>query len=195
MSRTEQLAQTRALLLSSARDEFEDRGYSAATLERIGERAGYHRTAVYKHFPSKENLFLAVLEEESEEHVSSAIASLQTTSRPVEAFTIWFVGDIAVARSLHRAKSEFFLAAVDDAALREKVAEIQHEVDTSAQSVVAELVAILGITPLVSIGELTNAVLALANGLAQRALVDTAMDLSGSLERAILALLRGVGMP
>ena len=39
---------------------FADHGYAAAKLEDIGRRAGVSRTAVLKHFGSKQNLFVEV---------------------------------------------------------------------------------------------------------------------------------------
>ena len=61
-TRAEKQAQTRADLLDAAGRVFAQRGYSAATVEEIAERAGYSHGAVYSNFASKEELFLAVFE-------------------------------------------------------------------------------------------------------------------------------------
>ncbi len=61
-TRAEKQAQTRADLLQAASRVFAQRGYSAATVEEIAERAGYSHGAVYSNFASKEELFLAVFE-------------------------------------------------------------------------------------------------------------------------------------
>ncbi|MBB4910885.1 TetR/AcrR family transcriptional regulator [Actinophytocola algeriensis] len=62
LSRTESVAQTRTRLLDAAEEVFAEHGFGATTLERIAERAGYTRGAVYANFASKDDLFLAVLD-------------------------------------------------------------------------------------------------------------------------------------
>jgi AcrR family transcriptional regulator len=59
--RRRDLVRTRAALLDAAADVFARRGLDAATLEEIAEVAGFTRGAVYHHFASKEDLFLAVI--------------------------------------------------------------------------------------------------------------------------------------
>lgn len=61
LTRAEQRAQTRADLLSAARDRFLDVGYAAASLEDIADRAGYSKGAVYSNFVDKPNLCREVL--------------------------------------------------------------------------------------------------------------------------------------
>jgi AcrR family transcriptional regulator len=51
---------TRDLLLDAAEEVFATRGFEGASLEEIADKAGYTRGAIYKHFGSKEELFLAV---------------------------------------------------------------------------------------------------------------------------------------
>jgi AcrR family transcriptional regulator len=51
---------TRHLLLDAAKDTFARKGFEGASLEEIAEVAGYTRGAIYKHFGTKEELFLAV---------------------------------------------------------------------------------------------------------------------------------------
>lgn len=61
--RPEEAAQTRRALLSAALQEFADRGYAAATLAGIAERAGVTRGAAYHHFPDKAALYLTTIAE------------------------------------------------------------------------------------------------------------------------------------
>jgi AcrR family transcriptional regulator len=62
VSRAEKQARTRAQLIESAAHVFARRGFQAATVEEIAERAGYSHGAVYSNFAGKEELFLAVFE-------------------------------------------------------------------------------------------------------------------------------------
>jgi AcrR family transcriptional regulator len=54
------LERTRSLLLDAAEDVFAEKGFTAATLDDIASAAGYTKGAIYKHFSTKEDLFLAV---------------------------------------------------------------------------------------------------------------------------------------
>jgi AcrR family transcriptional regulator len=54
------LEHTRSLLLDAAEAVFADKGFMAATLDDIARTVGYTKGAIYKHFGTKEDLFLAV---------------------------------------------------------------------------------------------------------------------------------------
>ena len=58
---------TIAKLISVATKEFSRKGYAGASTERIVERAGVTRGALYHHFSSKSDLFLAVFREAQQE--------------------------------------------------------------------------------------------------------------------------------
>jgi AcrR family transcriptional regulator len=59
-TRERRLEHTRSLLLDAAEDVFAEKGFAPATLEDIAQRAGYTKGAIYKHFATKADLFLAV---------------------------------------------------------------------------------------------------------------------------------------
>ena len=61
-TRERRVEHTRNLLLDAAEELFARRGLGAAALEDIADAAGYTRGAIYGHFGSKEELFLAVIE-------------------------------------------------------------------------------------------------------------------------------------
>ena len=54
--------ETRRLLLAAARAEFAERGYAAATVIRIAERAGLSVQTLYSNWGSKRNLLRALME-------------------------------------------------------------------------------------------------------------------------------------
>ena len=62
-TRDEKKARTRRRLLDAAADVFARRGFAATSLDEIAEEAGFSKGAVYSNFTSKEDLFLAVLDE------------------------------------------------------------------------------------------------------------------------------------
>jgi AcrR family transcriptional regulator len=59
-TRERRLEHTRALLLDAAEEVFAEKGFTSATLDDIAHSAGYTKGAIYKHFSTKEDLFLAV---------------------------------------------------------------------------------------------------------------------------------------
>jgi len=59
-TRERRLEHTRSLLLDAAEEVFAEKGFTPATLDDIASAAGYTKGAIYKHFATKEDLFLAV---------------------------------------------------------------------------------------------------------------------------------------
>jgi len=60
--RNRNLKNKRESILDAAQQAFIDEGYDNSSMDRIAEIAGASKRTVYKHFPSKENLFQNVLE-------------------------------------------------------------------------------------------------------------------------------------
>jgi AcrR family transcriptional regulator len=61
-TRQRRVEHTRNLLLDAAEEVVARQGFGAAALEVIADAAGYTRGAIYSHFGTKEELFLAVME-------------------------------------------------------------------------------------------------------------------------------------
>lgn len=59
-TRERRVEHTRSLLIDAAEEVFGEKGFVAATLDDIAHAAGYTKGAIYKHFSTKEDLFLAV---------------------------------------------------------------------------------------------------------------------------------------
>jgi AcrR family transcriptional regulator len=59
-TRERRLERTRSLLLDAAEEVFAEKGFTPASLDDIAHTAGYTKGAIYKHFATKEDLFLAV---------------------------------------------------------------------------------------------------------------------------------------
>jgi AcrR family transcriptional regulator len=80
LTRAQQNARNRGLLLAAAREVFLVRGYHAATLEQIAERAGFSKGVVYSRFSSKADLFLALLERRIAERAAENRRVIEGTS-------------------------------------------------------------------------------------------------------------------
>ncbi|MFE9244500.1 TetR/AcrR family transcriptional regulator [Nocardiopsis sp. NPDC006938] len=63
LNRAQQQERNRARVLAAAREEFAERGYRDAKIDRIAHRADLTRGAVYSNFPGKRALYFAVLAE------------------------------------------------------------------------------------------------------------------------------------
>jgi AcrR family transcriptional regulator len=89
----------RAQLLLAAKSAFVAQGYHAAAMDDIADRAGVSKPVLYQHFPSKLELYLALLGESADELVSLVESALHGTTdndervhRAVEAY-FTFVAD------------------------------------------------------------------------------------------------------
>lgn len=84
LSREEQKARTRARLIAGGRRVFARRGFHRALLEEIAEEAGYSTGAIYSNFQSKEDLFLAVLDEHIARRRDAVRRAVAAASTPAE---------------------------------------------------------------------------------------------------------------
>jgi AcrR family transcriptional regulator len=69
LTRAERQQQTRAELLAAAHRVFLRDGFHGASLTEIAEEAGYTFGAVYSNFQNKDDLFLAVMDAESQRRI------------------------------------------------------------------------------------------------------------------------------
>src|ERR1700733_13088412 len=70
----------RGQLLIVASEVFVDRGYHAAGMDEIADRAGVSKPVLYQHFTSKLELYLAVLHRHADNLVSGVRQALRTTT-------------------------------------------------------------------------------------------------------------------
>lgn len=70
----------RGQLLAAASEVFVDRGYHAAGMDEIADRAGVSKPVLYQHFSSKVELYLAVLQKHVDNLVSGVRQALRTTT-------------------------------------------------------------------------------------------------------------------
>ena len=70
----------RRQLLSAAQEVFVERGYPAAAMDEIAERAGVSKPVLYQHFPGKLELYLALLDLHVDDMVARCRAALDSTT-------------------------------------------------------------------------------------------------------------------
>lgn len=70
----------RRQLLDAALEVFVSRGYHAAAMDEIADRAGVSKPVLYQHFPGKLELYLALLDESVDGLIETVRVGLRSTS-------------------------------------------------------------------------------------------------------------------
>src|SRR5664279_3990822 len=89
------IKETQARLLNAAEEVFVRDGYESAQLDQIAAVAGRSKGAVYGHFKSKEDLFLALFEHRTRSYIDGLFSSLQKCTnrkQSMDAFRDFYVG-------------------------------------------------------------------------------------------------------
>ena len=98
LTQSERRARTRASLIEAATGVFAHRGYHGASLEDVAAEAGLSKGAVYYNFASKEELFLAILDE----HVESRLGMIGDLASDGDFDRTLREGAARIAESLRR---------------------------------------------------------------------------------------------
>ena len=87
--------ETQSRLLAAAEEVFLRDGYEAAQLDEIAARADRSKGAIYTHFKSKEDLFLALFEHRTTSYIDRLVSSLRKCTgrkQSLDAFREFYVG-------------------------------------------------------------------------------------------------------
>ncbi|HCI85751.1 MAG TPA: TetR/AcrR family transcriptional regulator [Dehalococcoidia bacterium] len=82
---TQQRNETRERILEAAEAVFADNGYHDALVDEIGKRTSMSKGGLYFHFPSKEDLFFAVMDRLANKLVRRAEKAASDTDNPLKA--------------------------------------------------------------------------------------------------------------
>ena len=194
LTRAEKSAQTRAQLMTSARQLFLRRGFHAASLELVAEEAGFTIGAVYSRFGSKADLFLAILDERIDQIVAE-VAQVARLDQPLPAHAELLAGRrmalLEREREWFPLVVEFWSHAARDERLRREFAA-RHERLVQAYAVLIEAdYARLGLTLPLAPEVLARAVVAMGNGVALERLADPDRVPDGLLSTMAISFLRG----
>jgi AcrR family transcriptional regulator len=75
---------TRRQLVGAATELFATQGYEATSIDNVLESAGVSRGALYHHFPGKEQLFEAVLEDVEAQLAGEVVAAAEAVGDPAK---------------------------------------------------------------------------------------------------------------
>jgi AcrR family transcriptional regulator len=166
-TRKEKQARTRARLMRSAAKLFCRRGLDQASVEDIAQDAGYTKGAFYSNFKSKEELFLAMLDEKFGEEIERIDASLHTDESPDEAARHAgedFVRSFRADPEWMRLYMEFVAYAARDEGFREEFLTRCRAMNARLEEVYGRWHDRIGITPPMPLGEITQMISMMADG-------------------------------
>lgn len=194
---TRRRARTAARLLEAAREVFAEKGFGAASVEDVCERAGFTRGALYSNFTSKDDLVLRLLDVETdavlvriEQVTQSEAASVEDL---VELALGTVSGDAEEVRRRHLLDGEFALHAVRDPEVGQALAARETQVRDRLAALIEDAIARRGLTLAVPAEEVARAVTAVHEASVAEHLLDPAARPVDALERAVLpALIAGL---
>jgi AcrR family transcriptional regulator len=131
--------QRRIQLLDAASEVFASKGYHAAAMDDIADAAGVSKPVLYQHFPSKLDLYLALLDQSCYrlvEVVEDALASTDDNADRVIATVAAFYEFISSESGDFRFVFESDLTG--DGAVQERLSRVNDEISDAIASVIAE---------------------------------------------------------
>ena len=154
-------------MLDAAQAVFAERGFYGASVEDIAERAGFSKGAFYSNFESKDDLFLAVLDQSLAGEMQALRALAEDPSLP--AF-LEFVGGRAARRAAEGAQwslltAEFWLHALRNRELAPKLAARQRAARDVLAAVITRLCQQAGMSLVAPAEDLASVMLAVDDGL------------------------------
>ena len=175
LTREEKKALTRSQLLEASKEVFLRRGFHRAGLEEVAEEAGFSRGAVYSNFESKDDLFLALLDERIErrmQQLRQAAAGLKTLEDLARRDARRWTATMGQEPEWRLLLMEFWTHAARDPRLRRELAARHARQLEAAAKVLEEAAAGLGETLLLPARDIVRAVIAMGRGVALERLVD-----------------------
>ncbi len=132
---------TRDRLLTAAGQVFAQRGYEKAQLEEVAEASGFSKGALYAHFKSKEDLFLALAKRKAADYQSRlrhALNSAPTRDAKVAAFRSFYI-DLAGDREWALIILEVKLFLTRKPEVQKRLRQAEEALDDSVEDALAEL--------------------------------------------------------
>ena len=128
----------RAQLLEAAQAVFVESGYHAAAMDEIAERAKVSKPVLYQHFPGKLDLYLALIDQHTDEVITLVRAALaSTTDNP----TRFAAAVAAFFEFVDRQDAAFRLVFESDLINEPAVAHQVQRISTECSAAIAEVIA------------------------------------------------------
>lgn len=123
------LSDTKSRVLAAAAHVFSTYGYMNSSLDKVAEYAGLSKGAVYWHFSSKQDLFLAILERNYERQLRllpDQMERILSAEEPVSALAGWLESQLTCLESAEEQSTLFleFLVSGRDVEIRQKLQKL-----------------------------------------------------------------------
>jgi AcrR family transcriptional regulator len=198
LTREQSRAQTRERLLAAARAVFARRGFHGASVEEIASEAGFSTGALYSNFDGKEDLFLALMEREIEEHareIEQAVRARASVAERAAGGARQWMTMIEREPDVLLLFMEFWAYGVRDDVVRPKVAARFAQMRAVLTRLIADGVREFDLELTISAEELAVAIDALADGIARQKLADPAAVPDELMGRVLALLLAAATRP
>ena len=175
LTRAERKADTRSRLLRAAAEVFARRGMQQASIDEVAEHAGFTKGAVYAHFESKEDLFLAMLDDRFARHLEEIDRVLETDAEPEDqarAGAANFINQLALDPEWERLFFEFSAYASRNETFRKELVARRRHLQERMAELYSERARELGVEPPFPMEEIARMTFAMADGIALQKLLD-----------------------
>ncbi|MFC9254416.1 TetR/AcrR family transcriptional regulator [Amycolatopsis thailandensis] len=177
--------EVRSRVFDVLRGQLYERGFDAVTLAGVAAEAGLGRTAMYNHFPDKESLLVAFVEDEATRYVERLTAAVATADTPVAKLSTFVRLQLRVLAEYHLPPGTALASALAPAAYR-RISAHADPITGQLREILAE--GVPEEDPDVLIPMITAA-------LGSRQVVDVPPErLDDAIEGAVRFVLRAVGM-
>ena len=175
LTRAEKKAETRAALLRSATTVFAQQGMERASIDDVARHAGYTKGAFYANFASKEDLFLALLDEhfaELLERLDLVVSGDEDLVDQAREGAASFMSFIAADPDWERLFFDFSAYAMRNEAFRVELVDRRRALREGIATLLQRRVEQLHVEPPVPVADIAMMVFAMADGVALQKLLD-----------------------
>ena len=175
LTRAQKKAETRAALLRSATAVFAEQGMERASIDDVARHAGFTKGAFYANFASKEDLFLALLDEHFAdllERVDQAVSGDHDMVDQAREGAASFMAFIASDPDWERLFFDFSSYATRNEAFRTELVARRRALREGIATLLQRRVDELGVTPPVPVADIAMMVFAMGDGIGLQKLLD-----------------------
>ena len=175
LTRAEKKAETRSSLLEAAAEVFARRGMQQASIDEVAEHAGFTKGAFYANFESKEELFLAMLDDRFARHVEEIDRVLASDAEPEDQARVGaahFIDLITSDPEWERLFFEFSAYASRNENFRRELVARRRDLQQRMAELYRRRAEQLGVEPPFPIEDIARMTFAMADGIALQKLLD-----------------------
>jgi AcrR family transcriptional regulator len=180
----------RRAVLDAARRQFELHGYHGASLDGIAEAADFSKGAVYSRFASKDDLFLAVLEDHIDRRAEATAAQMEELDDDVDLGTLARLSITASVATVawQAALLEFRANAWRHPEVNARYTELHRRTVDSIARFIDEVYRRRGEDPPIPVDEMALAGLANGTGVVAEFMADPDLDVPALIDATVPVL-------